>query len=406
MDKTLGILLTGYPYFLEKFEKEDSDIIQTRLLLSKTIVLKGEEGAALFYDTDKFKRKGAMPKRAQKTLLGEGGVQGLDGEAHLRRKAMFMQCMGSVSINRLHQLFMKYWLDALQQWEKSDHVSLFYETEKILLRASCEWIGIPLPENKIELRRSQVSAMIDSAAAVFIRHIRGRKARKEAEYWMEQMIEEVRNEHLKIEESSILWQFSQAEDLDGNRLEVHVAAVELLNLIRPIVAIARYVVFGALALEENKQYKKSLYDATDEDYRCFVQEVRRFYPFFPFIAAIVKKDFDWQGHHFVKGRRVILDLYGTNHDKKIWDNPMEFNPDRFKDWSGSPFNFIPQGGGGHYNNHRCAGEWITINLTQAALKLLIGKMNYEVPQQDLSIDLSRIPAIPKSRFIMRKVRPL
>ncbi len=50
----------------------------------------------------------------------------------------------------------------------------------------------------------------------------------------------------------------------------------------------------------------------------------------------------------------MLDIYGTNHDPKIWDNPDLFNPSRFKNWKGSPFNFIPQGGGDYWLGHRCA----------------------------------------------------
>lgn len=42
----------------------------------------GPEAAKLFCDPNLFVRQGAMPKAIQKTLLGEGGVQGLDGRPH------------------------------------------------------------------------------------------------------------------------------------------------------------------------------------------------------------------------------------------------------------------------------------------------------------------------------------
>jgi fatty-acid peroxygenase len=31
-------------------------------------------------------------------------------------------------------------------------------------------------------------------------------------------------------------------------------------------------------------------------------------------------------------------------------------------------------------------------------------MTYDVPEQDLGIDLGRMPALPNSRFVMRNVR--
>jgi fatty-acid peroxygenase len=115
--------------------------------------------------------------------------------------------------------------------------------------------------------------------------------------------------------------------------------------------------------------------------------------------------FEWRGHHFAEDTWVLLDLYGTNHDERIWETPEAFRPERFDHWDGSAFNFIPQGGGDYDTNHRCPGEWITIELMKQAVCILTTAMQYEVPEQDLRINLSRMPAMPKSRLIIRHVRP-
>lgn len=72
----------------------------------------------------------------------------------------------------------------------------------------------------------------------------------------------------------------------------------------------------------------------------------------------------------------------------------------------SAFNFIPQGGGDHYQGHRCPGEWITLELLKAASCLLTRAMRYDVPEQDLRVDLSRMPAIPESGFVIRNVQAM
>jgi hypothetical protein len=59
---------------------------------------------------------------------------------------------------------------------------------------------------------------------------------------------------------------------------------------------------------------------------------------------------------------LMLDIYGTNHNARLWKMTEEFLPERFRQWDKIPFNFIRQGEGDHYGNHRCAGEWITIEL--------------------------------------------
>ena len=100
----------------------------------------------------------------------------------------------------------------------------------------------------------------------------------------------------------------------------------------------------------------------------------------------------------------MLDLYGTNHDTRIWHDPALFRPDRFSSREPGPFDLIPQGGGDHAVTHRCPGEDITLSLMKVAASALARRMTYDVPGQDLSVDFTRLPALPRSRFVMRKVR--
>ena len=78
--------------------------------------------------------------------------------------------------------------------------------------------------------------------------------------------------------------------------------------------------------------------------------------------------------------------------------PREVPPEGWK-----RLQLYPQGGGDHYNNHRCAGEWITIELMKRAVRLLVEFIQYEVSEQDLRVDLPRMPTIPKSCFVTSNV---
>jgi len=101
--------------------------------------------------------------------------------------------------------------------------------------------------------------------------------------------------------------------------------------------------------------------------------------------------------------RVLLDLYGTNHDSRIWKQPDDFIPERFRSWDGNAFTLIPQGGGDHAVHHRWPGEWITLELLKVITEVLVKDMWYEVPPQDLRINLASMPALPKSGFVMRDI---
>lgn len=404
LDSTLALLRDPYEFISKRSRRYGSDLFRARLLLRPTICMTGPEAAALFYDVDRFLRHGATPGRIQKTLFGEGGVQGLDGEAHVHRKQMFMSLMTPERIDLLAQQTSEWWRAAARSWEVMDRVVLYDALRALLTRAVCTWAGVLLDDDEVGSRTRQLTLLFANAGSVGPAYWRARLARKQAEGWAGEIIEEIRAGRRTPPEQSAASVIAWHRDHTGQLLDRHVAAVELLNVVRPTVAVAVYIVFAAHALHQYPTWRERLRKGNNADDEIFVQEVRRFYPFFPSVAASVRDDFDWKGYHFPKGRRVILDLYGTNHDGRAWEAPEEFRPERFRDWDGSPFTFIPQGGGDHFLNHRCPGEWITIALMKTAARFLAGGMTYEVPEQDLRIDRARLPALPHSGFIITNVR--
>jgi fatty-acid peroxygenase len=137
---------------------------------------------------------------------------------------------------------------------------------------------------------------------------------------------------------------------------------------------------------------------------AFLDEVRRCYPFFPAIAARVRTDFEWQGWHFPRGRRALLDVHGTNHDPRVWELPERFRPERFLEGEPGPFDFVPQGGGEARRHHRCPGEPLSLALMRQAVRFLLHRVDYEVLPRSLKIDRRRLPALPLDGFAIRIVR--
>ena len=402
-DSTIALFFDGYRFIAKRCRRCRSNIFLTRLLLQKTVCLTGEEWARTFYTDARFSRFKAAPQRLQRTLFGIGGVQGLDGRRHRRRKDLFMTLVQPESIRRLVEITARHWRSCSDTWAQQDQTVLLPAAEELLCRAVCEWAGVPLKESDAPRRTADMAAMIDGAGAVGVRHWRGRKARQRTEVWIGKMIDAARRLGADREDDRAVFVVARHRDLNGELLDRRVAAVELINILRPTVAIARFIVFAAAALHRHPQSRSKLRAGDAGDVRFFVQEVRRFYPFFPFAAARVKSAVTVNGYRFPAKARVLLDLYGTNHDPRIWKRPMVFDPDRFRRRDETPYNFIPQGGGYYYTDHRCPGERMTIPLLEDAVKFLVNGLRYEVPRQDLHIDLARMPAQPKSGFIIRNI---
>ncbi|WP_369693600.1 cytochrome P450 [Lentibacillus sp. CBA3610] len=156
-------------------------------------------------------------------------------------------------------------------------------------------------------------------------------------------------------------------------------------------------------MHDFRKRKKSFRQVMMNTAGCLCRKSAVYYPFGPFLGARVRDNFEWGGHQFKKGTLVLLDVYGANHDPDLWDNPSEFRPERFKEWEGSPFDFIPQGGGDHDMGHRCAGEWVTIDVMKVSLEFLAKYMDYQMPKQNLNFSMARIPSLPKSRFMINSV---
>lgn len=403
LESSLALLGKGYPFIRDRCQRLNTNLFQTRLLMQNTICLSGEQAARLFYDERHFQRAQAMPRMLKKTLLGQGGVQGLDGEAHRHRKRMFLQLLDVATTDELVGLTERGWLQAIGQWQAKGEIQLLGEVQMLLTDSVCRWAGVPLPSAERELRRDQLAQMIDGAGGIGPRHLGARKARREAEAWTQHLIEQVRTGELQGDPTRALMVVAHHRDLDGKPLDSHIAAVELLNLLRPTVAVAYFITYAALELLAHPHWCERL-RTEDELLEPFAQEVRRLHAFFPFTAARVREDFDWRGYHFPAGTRVMLDLWGTNREASRWSDPEAFRPERFIDWSGDAFSFVTQGGGDPAQGHRCPGERPAIELLKLALRMLTREMDYAVPAQDLRIDLSRMPAKPESGLLISDVK--
>ncbi|GAB3025470.1 cytochrome P450 [Bowmanella dokdonensis] len=400
MDIILGMMRDPYRHISKKCKRLGSDLFETHFMMQKAICMKGANATALFYQNSRFCRRNAMPEPVLATLFGKGGVQGMDDKPHQHRKQLFMSFMDEHSLAQLTRLFEKQWLQWAEQADDQQEYVLYGVLQEVIARAACQWAGVTLHEASAQRHIRDLVLMYDQDGARGLGHFRARRARTRAEKWMAGVIEDYRQQPPQPFPLSAI---AHHRDQDHQLLSLDVAAVEALNLLRPIVAVSVYILDCAHALHGQAQLKPQLLE-DDQLLDSFIQEVRRFYPFFPVLLARVRDTFVWKEITFEKDMRVILDVYGTNHDKALWQNPDQFRADRFVNWTPNPYTCIPQGGGNPHLGHRCPGEAITLNLMKAAVRLLCQRLEYQVPEQDLDLDWRRLPALPKDKMRITGVR--
>ncbi|GEP09536.1 cytochrome P450 [Methylobacterium gnaphalii] len=406
MDATLALLSEGYAFIPNRCRHYGSDVFAARLMLSRVVCMSGREAAEQFYDRHRFTRRHALPRTSFALIQDHGSVMVMDGEAHRHRKAMFLSLVGPDALRRLADLFTRHWQEAVTRWAGQESSVLLDEAHRVITAAVCEWVGLPLDGREVDARAAEFAAMIAGTGAIGPRNWGGHLLRARTERWARRVIEETRAGRRAVPEGAART-IATYRDGQGQLLDVRTAGVELINILRPTVANARYIVFAAMALHDHPQWAEALRRGDDSTLDRFAWEVRRVFPFIPFIGGRVREPFAWRGHDFKAGDWVLMDLYGTNHDPRLWHAPERFDPDRYRlrGEAIEAFNLISHGGGSAPDGHRCPGEGITQTLLVTAARLLTASMRYDVPQQDLTIDLSNIPARPRSGFVVSNVRP-
>jgi fatty-acid peroxygenase len=374
--------------------------VPTRLGGLKVLAIEGPEAARFLYDEDHVHRAHAIPEPVQGTLFGKGAVHTLDGEMHRVRKAMFIALlMNDDGIASLVRLATTAWDDAAQEWVQRPRIVLFEESAKVIAGSVARWAGVPVADEEVPALARDLLAMVDGFATGGPRHFRARRARGRREAWLGTLVDDVRSGTATVPQGSAVDVVARHRDADGNLLDPRVAAVELLNIIRPTTAVAWFMAFSGHALIRWPQNRERLASGDAAFAEAWAHEVRRYYPFAPFIGGRAPQETEYDGARIPRNSMVLLDLYGQNHDAELWPDPYAFRPARFLDREIGAYELVPQGGGDPRTNHRCPGEQLTVALL-SALAVRLARLQVDVPEQDLDIALHRIPAKPASGVVL------
>jgi fatty-acid peroxygenase len=409
LDQSVPMLAKGYAWLPDRRRAAGRDTVHTRLLLTRRVLgVEGPAGARFVYDEGNVRRSGALPEPVVSTLFGHGSVHSLDGEAHRVRKGMFVQLLMGPGVADLVDRVTTAWDDAVRRWAGEPRVVLQDEAARVLTRGVCDWAAVPVADDEVPALARDLTTLVDGFATGAPRHWRARRVRQRREAWLAGIVEDVRSGARPAPVGSVLEVVATHRDSEGELLEPRVAAVEVLNVVRPTVAVSWFVAFAAHALHRWPEHRDRLRSGDGAFATAFAHEVRRYYPFAPFIGGRSPREVEWDGERVPAGSMVLLDLWGQDHDPALFPEPFTFRPGRFLDGDGvrpiGAWELVPQGGGDPRTGHRCPGEDVTVALL-SALAVRLARLEHVLPPQDLRISLRRIPARPASGVVLTDVRP-
>ncbi|KAK9123048.1 hypothetical protein Sjap_012650 [Stephania japonica] len=132
-----------------------------------------------------------------------------------------------------------------------------------------------------------------------------------------------------------------------------------------------------------------------------VKETLRLHPAGPIILRESSEDCTIGDYYIPAKTRLFVNVWAIGRDPKHWENPLEFNPDRFigsgqskLDVRGQHFHFIPFGSG----RRRCPGTTLALQVVQTTLAAIIQCFELKIGDgTNMKIDMTEAAGISLSR---------
>ncbi|CAL5432788.1 unnamed protein product [Camellia sinensis] len=135
--------------------------------------------------------------------------------------------------------------------------------------------------------------------------------------------------------------------------------------------------------------------------QAILKEVLRLHPVLPLMVPHCPSQTCIIGGYTIpKGARVFINVWAIHRDPSIWENPLEFRPERFLDgkwgYRGADFNYFPFGSG----RRMCAGIAMAERMFLFSLASILHSFDWKLPEGE-KLDLSE-----KFGIVLKKRVPL
>ena len=132
-----------------------------------------------------------------------------------------------------------------------------------------------------------------------------------------------------------------------------------------------------------------------------MKETLRLHPALPLLVPHCPSETCTVGGYTIpKGSRIFVNVWAIQRDPSIWENPLNFDPERFLnskwDYSGNDFYYFPFGSG----RRICAGTAMAERMVIYSLATLLHSFDWNLPQGEM-LDITE-----KFGIVLKKKIPL
>lgn len=413
----LNILIpyySDYLQFIQKLKYRYGDIIYFEAGGERIFLLNdpGFIEHVLIKNPDNYLRGTGFSKL--KMLLGEG-LLSTDGAIHKKHRAMIQPSFHKTSVESYHRLIESSAHNILGKWQTGSEIDIQERSVDMFLEIICDLLfGKDYKQDLIDTLKFFDSLTYDYKAFVLIglpglaKKLPLPWARKF--YKLNKKLDEII--YSLIEEkkktaaagSDILSLLLLAKDETGEGLSGKEIRDELVTILFAAYdTSARTLTWALYLLSKNPTVLKKFLALVDEKERSayadmIISEALRIYPPAHSITRVTNIEDSYEKYTIPAGSSIIISPYLLHRDKKYFDDPMKFSPERWTPENRKNINrlaYLPFGAG----KRSCMGEVFARMQVSIALRKICADFDFFI--QGTTRESSTLTLKPKGKMMLR-----
>ncbi len=389
--------------FLDKRLKKYGSVFKTNLFGNPTVFMTGAD-ANVFILTNENKYFSVTWPESTKILLGSDSLVLKTGSLHTSRRKTLYQAFQPRALASYIPTMESITHNYLEKWEKMDSFTWYPELRKYTFDIACKFlIGTDNTSKTIlgELFETWCQGLFSLAINLpwtnFGKALRARK----------KMLQEIEQIILKRQQAEDLGEDAlglllQAKDENGETLPLAELKDQILlllfaghetlvsSLVSFCLSVGQNPEIGERIKQEQEQFHNESLNLDTLKKMVYLEQVlKEVLRFIPPVAGVFRgtiETFEFKNYSIPKGWTVQCNIISTHKDTEIYQNPEQFNPDRFNSENAEDknktFGYIPFGGG----IRECLGKEFAKLEMKIFGAMLVRNYRWEIlPNQDLSL---------------------
>ena len=414
LGETLTLLKNGFA-FVEAGAKRHGPIFKTRLFGRATAVITGPEASALFIDSSRVQRAGAMPPHIE-TLFAGRSLPLLDGDEHRDRKRLVMAGFTRDALVSYLPVMQKLVSEYLGKWSAGGQVRLLDEFKRLAIETIAVTVLGLSRGPTLDAVLADYGLVGDGFSSLPIplpgtAYTRARRALARILAVYETSV----REHQAGQKNDGLSRILAAKTESGAGITMEHVKMELHHVVVAGLIVWAWFVEAILELDRHPDVRDRLIGEIKthcpqgpltldtlgkmHELQMISMEIRRLSPVVFVFFGKARETFEFNGCTVPKGWTVLWGHRSSHIRPEIYSNPEEFDPARFSparaEHQRHEYAYVPNGAGPP-TGHKCAGyEFAPLFLQVFLVELFRG---YDVTiqkPQDLGLDWSRVPPEPR-----------